>query len=37
MSKSEVLHDNAPEKSNVALLLIDIINDFEFVGGGKLL
>ena len=36
MSKNEDLHGNAPDKANVALLLIDIINDFEFVDGEKL-
>jgi len=36
MSRSEDLHGNAPDKSNVALLLIDIISDFEFVDGEKL-
>jgi nicotinamidase-related amidase len=36
MSKSEDLHGNAPDKSNVALLLIDIISDFEFPDGEKL-
>jgi nicotinamidase-related amidase len=36
MSKSKDLHGNAPDKSNVALLLIDIISDFEFIDGEKL-
>ena len=36
MSESEDLHGNAPDKSNVALLLIDIISDFEFEDGAKL-
>ena len=31
------LHGNVPEKSGVALLLIDAINDLEFEGGGNLL
>lgn len=31
------LHGNAPDKSPVALLLIDVINDLEFVHGAKLL
>jgi nicotinamidase-related amidase len=30
------LHGNVPDKSNVALLLIDVINDFEFHDGEKL-
>ena len=36
MSKNEDLHGSAPDKSNVALLLIDIISDFEFEDGEKL-
>ncbi len=36
MSKSKDLHGNAPDKSNVALLLIDVISDFEFPDGEKL-
>jgi nicotinamidase-related amidase len=31
------LHGNAPDKSNVALLLIDLINDLEFHRGDELL
>src|SRR5688572_22751821 len=31
------LHGNAPDKSDVALLLIDVINDLEFEDGAKLL
>lgn len=31
------LHGSAPDKSNAALLLIDVINDFEFEGGEELL
>jgi nicotinamidase-related amidase len=31
------LHGNAPDKSNVALLLIDLINDLEFSNGEELL
>jgi nicotinamidase-related amidase len=31
------LHGNAPDKSDVALLLIDLINDLEFDGGDRLL
>ena len=37
MSKNEDLHGNAPDKSKVALLLIDVINDFDFENGEKLL
>jgi nicotinamidase-related amidase len=36
-AKNEDLHGNVPDKSSVALLLIDVINDLEFVGGDKLL
>lgn len=36
MPKNEDLHGNAPDKSKVALLLIDMISDFEFVDGEKL-
>lgn len=36
MPKNADLHGNAPDKSNVALLLIDVINDFEFESGDKL-
>jgi nicotinamidase-related amidase len=35
--KSEDLHGNVPDDSGVALLLIDIINDFEFESGDVLL
>jgi nicotinamidase-related amidase len=35
--KSEDLHGNAPDKAEAALLLIDVINDFEFEGGEALL
>src|SRR2546429_9925373 len=31
--KSPDLHGNAPDKSRVALLLLDVINDLEFEGG----
>jgi nicotinamidase-related amidase len=31
--KSPDLHGNAPDKSKVALLLMDVINDLEFEGG----
>ena len=30
------LHGNAPDKSEVALLIIDVINDLEFEGGERL-
>lgn len=36
-AKNEDLHGNAPDKSAVALLLIDVINDFEFPEGDRLL
>jgi nicotinamidase-related amidase len=36
-AKNEDLHGNVPDKSSVALLLIDVINDLEFVGGEELL
>jgi nicotinamidase-related amidase len=35
--KSKDLHGNAPDKASAALLLIDVINDFEFEGGDALL
>ena len=31
------LHGNAPDKSDVALLIIDVLNDLEFDGGEQLL
>lgn len=34
---SEDLHGSAPDKSNAALLLIDVINDFDFPEGEQLL
>jgi nicotinamidase-related amidase len=37
MEKNSDLHGNAPDKSEVVLLLIDVINDLEFEGGGELL
>jgi nicotinamidase-related amidase len=37
MPKNEDLHGNAPDKSEVALLVIDMISDFEFDGGEKIL
>ena len=36
-AKNEDLHGNAPDKAEVALLLIDVINDLEFPGGDCLL
>jgi nicotinamidase-related amidase len=33
---AESLHGNAPDRSRVALVLIDVINDMEFPGGDKL-
>jgi nicotinamidase-related amidase len=36
-SKNEDLHGNAPDKSPIALLLIDVINDLEFDDGDRLL
>jgi nicotinamidase-related amidase len=35
--KDSDLHGNAPDKSEVVLLLIDVINDLEFEGGEELL
>ncbi len=35
--KNEDLHGNAPDKSDVALLLIDVINDLDFPEGDQLL
>jgi nicotinamidase-related amidase len=35
--KSEDLHGNVPDTAGAALLLIDVINDFEFEGGAELL
>jgi nicotinamidase-related amidase len=36
-AKNEDLHGNAPDKSDVALLLIDVINDLDFAEGDQLL
>jgi len=36
-TKGSDLHGNAPDNSTVALLLVDVINDFEFPGGAQLL
>jgi nicotinamidase-related amidase len=35
--ENEDLHGNVPDKARAALLLIDVINDFEFEGGEQLL
>jgi nicotinamidase-related amidase len=35
--KSDDLHGNVPDSAGAALLLIDVVNDFEFEGGDKLL
>src|ERR1051326_3424029 len=35
--RSEDLHGSAPDKSGAALLLIDVINDFDFPEGDQLL
>ncbi len=37
MPKNEDLHGNAPDKSSAALLIIDMISDFEFEDSEKLL
>lgn len=37
INKNENLHGNAPDKAEVALLLIDTINDLEFPEGDQLL
>ncbi len=36
-AKNEDLHGNVPDKAEVALLLIDVINDLEFDSGAQLL
>lgn len=36
-AKNEDLHGNVPDKADIALLLIDVINDFEFSTGKDLL
>jgi nicotinamidase-related amidase len=35
--KSKDLHGNVPDSASTALLLIDVVNDFEFEGGDALL
>ncbi|MHC5538691.1 cysteine hydrolase family protein [Singulisphaera rosea] len=37
MNKNQSLHGNAPDKSSVALLMIDTINDLEFPEGDQIL
>jgi nicotinamidase-related amidase len=37
MKKNDDLHGNAPDQSEIALVLIDVINDLEFEGGEQLL
>ena len=37
LAKNDDLHGNVPDDAAVALLLIDVINDLEFDGGGALL
>ena len=36
MNANNDLHGNAPDESQIAMLLIDVINDLEFEGGEKL-
>lgn len=36
-AKNDDLHGNVPEKSPVALIIVDVINDLEFEGGEALL
>ena len=36
-SQNQDLHGNAPDKSDAALLIIDVLNDLEFDGGEELL
>lgn len=35
-AKNEDLHGNVPDEADTALLIIDMINDFEFPGGDRL-
>ena len=37
MGKNNDLHGNAPDESELALLLIDVINDLEFAGNNCVL
>jgi len=36
-AKNHDLHGNVPEKSSIALIMVDVINDLEFEGGDALL
>ncbi len=36
-AKNEDLHGNVPDKADIALILIDVINDLEFDSGRELL
>ena len=36
-ARNEDLHGNVPDKADVALLLIDVINDLEFESGEEML
>jgi nicotinamidase-related amidase len=36
-ARNHTLHGNAPDESDVAVLLVDVINDLEFEGGDRLL
>ena len=36
-AQNEDLHGNVPDTADVALVLIDVINDLEFPGGDALL
>jgi nicotinamidase-related amidase len=36
-ARNHDLHGNAPDESDVAVLLVDVINDLEFEGGDRLL
>jgi nicotinamidase-related amidase len=36
-AKNEDLHGNVPDEAQAALILIDVINDFEFEGGEELI
>ncbi len=37
MRRSDDFHGNAPESSALAVLLVDVVNDFDFPGGDRLL